>query len=123
MSQPIFVTYEAPAELQELAYQAVESAMETGRLRKGSNEVTKVIERGQAHLVVMALDVQPPEILAHIPLLCQEKDTPYTYVPKRYDLGRAAGMKVPTASVAITGTGKKSGPVDDVVKAIKKAQK
>ncbi len=123
MANPIYVTYDAPGELQELAYQAVEAALENGKLRKGSNEVTKVIERGQAQLVVMALDVTPPEILAHIPLLCQEKSTPYTYVPKRDELGRAAGLKVTTAAVAITGTGKKSGPLDEVVQAIKAATK
>lgn len=123
MAQPIYVTYQAPQELQELAYQAVEAAVNNGKLRKGSNEVTKVIERGQAQLVVMALDVTPPEILAHLPLLCNEKDTPYTYVPRKDELGRAAGLKVSTAAVAITGTGKRAGPLDEVVKAIKAATK
>ena len=94
-----------------------------GKVRKGSNEVTKLIERGQAKLVVMALDVEPPEILAHLPMLCEEKQIPYTYVPSRDELGRAAGLKVTTAAVAITDIGKKKGSLEEVIKAIEAAKK
>ena len=78
MANPLFVTYEAPSELSEKAYLAAETARDGGKVRKGSNEVTKIIERGQAKLVIMALDVEPPEILAHLPMLCEEKQIPYT---------------------------------------------
>jgi len=44
------------------------------------NEVTKSIERQLAKLIVMAEDVSPPEILFHIPLLCEEKGIPYAYL-------------------------------------------
>ena len=81
MANPLFVTYEAPSELSEKAYLAAETARDGGKIRKGSNEVTKIIERGQAKLVIMALDVEPPEILAHLPMLCEEKQIPYTDVP------------------------------------------
>ena len=107
MANPLFVTYEAPKELSEKAYLAAETARDGGKVRKGSNEVTKLIERGQAKLVVMALDVEPPEILAHLPMLCEEKQIPYTYVPSRDELGKAAGLKVTTAAIAITEIGKK----------------
>ena len=70
MANPLFVTYEAPSELSEKAYLAAETARDGGKVRKGSNEVTKIIERGQAKLVIMALDVEPPEILAHLPYQC-----------------------------------------------------
>ena len=92
-------------------------------MRKGSNEVTKLIERGQAKLVVMALDVTPPEILAHIPMLCEEKETPFTYVPNREELGKAAGLLVPTAAVAVLSAVKKKGALEEVRKAIVKARK
>ena len=35
-------------------YEAIEVAKATGKLRKGTNEVTKSIERGQAKLVAYA---------------------------------------------------------------------
>jgi len=117
------VTYEAPKELQEKAYLTVEAARDSGKVRKGSNEVTKLIERGQVKLVVMALDVTPPEILAHIPMLCEEKETPFTYVPRREELGKAAGLLVPTAAVAVLSAGKKKGVLEEVRKAITKARK
>ena len=123
MANPLFVTYEAPSELSEKAYLATETARDGGKVRKGSNEVTKLIERGQAKLVVMALDVEPPEILAHLPMLCEEKQIPYTYVPSRDELGRAAGLKGTTAAIAITEIGKKKGSLEEVIKAIEAAKK
>ncbi|MEE3208107.1 MAG: L7Ae/L30e/S12e/Gadd45 family ribosomal protein, partial [Candidatus Thermoplasmatota archaeon] len=69
MANPIYVTYEAPKELSEKAYLAIEAARDTGKIHKGANEVTKRVERSQAKLVVMALDISPPEILAHMPML------------------------------------------------------
>ena len=123
MANPLFVTYEAPTELSEKAYLATETARDGGKVRKGSNEVTKLIERGHAKLVIMALDVEPPEILAHLPMLCEEKQITYTYVPSRDELGKAAGLKVTKAAVAITEIGKKKGALEEVVKAIQVAKK
>ena len=68
MARPIYVKFETPKDVALLAYDAVEMARESpGRVSKGTNEVTKLVERGEAKMVVMAEDVQPPEILAHIP--------------------------------------------------------
>jgi large subunit ribosomal protein L7Ae len=108
MAKPIFVRFEMPKELQDKAYEIVEVARDSGKVKKGSNEVTKLIERGEAILVVMAEDVQPPEILAHIPLLCEERNIPYAYVPSKAELGNASGLEKPTAAVAVVdiGTGK-----------------
>ena len=89
----------------EKAYEAVEVAKTTGKIKKGSNEVTKFIERGQAKLVVIAKDVNPPEITMHIPLLCKEKGVPCVEVPTREELGAAAGMQIGTAAVVIVDAG------------------
>ena len=123
MANPIYVTYEAPKELSEKAYLAVEAARDTGKIHKGANEVTKRVERSQAKLVVMALDISPPEIMAHMPMLCAEKQIPYTYVPSKEELGKASGLKVPTAAVAISNIGKKKTSLEEVTKAITAAQK
>ena len=81
MARPIYVRFETPAELADKALQLVQIAHETGRIRVGTNEVTKSSERAEAKLVVMAEDVDPAEILVHIPMLCEEKRIPYVYVP------------------------------------------
>ncbi len=62
------------------------------QLKKGANETTKSLNRGVADLVVLAADTEPLEIVLHLPLLCEDKNVPYVYVPKQADLGRACGV-------------------------------
>ncbi len=106
MAKSIFVRFEMPKDLINKTYEIIEMARDSGKIRKGSNEVTKLIERNQAKFVVMAEDTTPQEILAHIPLLCEEKSIPFAYVPSRQELGSASGLDVPTASVAVIDYGK-----------------
>ncbi|MBN2368287.1 50S ribosomal protein L7ae [Candidatus Woesearchaeota archaeon] len=94
----------------EKAYEAIEVARTTGKIKKGTNEVTKTIERGNAKLVVYAKDVNPPEVIMHIPLLCKEKGIPCAEVPSKEELGAAAGLQVGTSAVAITEAGE-AGPM------------
>jgi len=86
-------------------YQIIEKARKTGKIEKGTNEVTKAIERGTAKLVVYAGDVQPKEIVQHLPLLCKEKNILCKEVDSRQKLGISVGIKVPTSSVAIIEAG------------------
>lgn len=106
MAKPMYVRFEMDKDLIDKAYQLVELSRDTGKLRKGSNEVTKLVERGTTKFVVIAEDVQPEEILAHMPLLCDEKKIPYAYVPSKQELGVACGLEKPTASIAIMDAGK-----------------
>lgn len=87
------------------AYEIVEKARKSGKIEKGTNEVTKAIERGVAKLVVAAEDVQPKEIIQHLPLLCNEKGIPFTTVDSKKNLGVAAGINVATASIAVIDAG------------------
>jgi large subunit ribosomal protein L7Ae len=119
----MYVRFELPKELADKAYQAVELVRDSGKLRKGTNEVTKVVERGDAQFVVMAEDVQPEEILAHMPLLCEEKGVPYAYVPSKQELGVAAGLGKATASAAILDPGKAKPLLDDLAAKIRLLKK
>lgn len=100
-----FVKFEIPKELADKVLEAVTIAKTTGKIRKGVNETTKAIERGIAKLVVMAQDVTPEEVLMHLPILCEEKQVPYAYVPQKMDLGKASGIDVPTSSIAVVEEG------------------
>ncbi len=91
--------------MSEKAYEAIELARKSGKITKGTNEVTKVIEKEKAKLVVVAKDVTPPEIIMHIPLLAKEKGIPCVEVPSKEELGAAAGLKRGSASVAIIEEG------------------
>ena len=123
MAKAMFVRFEMPKELSDKAYEIVEAARDTGKIRKGTNEVTKLVERGDAVLVVMAEDVQPPEILAHMPLLCEERNIPYAYVPSKAELGNAVGLEKPTASVAVLDAGKAKPLLDGFAEQVKKLKK
>jgi large subunit ribosomal protein L7Ae len=118
MSKPAFVKFETPKEISEKAYELVEVTRDDGKLRKGTNEVTKLVERGEAQFVVMAEDVTPPEILMHMPSLCEERNVPYAFVPSRAELGNACGLEKPTASVAILDAGKGKPLLEDLAKKI-----
>jgi len=87
------------------AYEIVELARKTGKIEKGTNEVTKAIERGTAKLVVIANDVEPKEIIQHIPLLCKEKGIKCETVDSKKKLGVAAGINVGAASIAVIDAG------------------
>ena len=87
------------------AYTAIEVAKATGKIKKGVNEVTKVLERGLAKLVVVASDANPKEITLHLPELGKEKDIPVVLVPSKEELGAAAGLSVSTVAVAIIDAG------------------
>jgi len=101
-------------------YEAIEVAKATGKLRKGTNEVTKAIEKGEAKLVAVAKDVSPPEITMHIPLLCEEKGIKCAEVPSKEELGAAAGIEKPTASVAIVQEGEAKALIKQIVGSGKK---
>lgn len=116
MKMPAFVNFETPKELSEKTYDAVEKARDTGKLKKGVNEATKAIERGVAKLIIMAEDVDPEEVMMHLPVLCDEKKVPYSYVPSKSELGKAAGLEVPTSTIAITQEGDSKKFIDEIAK-------
>jgi large subunit ribosomal protein L7Ae len=86
-------------------YQIIEKARRTGKIEKGTNEVTKSIERGTAKFVAYASDVEPKEIIQHIPFLCKEKGIPCQEVDNKQKLGIAVGLSVSASSVAIIEAG------------------
>jgi len=119
----MYVRFEVPKDLAEKSYEALEIAKSSGKISKGTNEVTKAIERGSAELVLIAEDVEPEEIVAHIPLLCEEKKIPYIYVPSKEELGRATGMEITAASVCIVKSGKGKELVEEIAGKVEELKK
>jgi large subunit ribosomal protein L7Ae len=111
---PVYVDFDVPQDLQEDALEALEVARDTGSVRKGTNETTKAIERGNARLVLVAEDVQPEEIVMHLPELADERDVPFVFVDAQDEVGRAAGLEVGSAAAAIVDPGEADGSVDDI---------
>ena len=118
MAKPIYVKFDTPEEIANKAEEALESAQNSGKVAKGTNEVTKFIERGNAALVVIAEDVDPAEIVAHIPVLAEEKEIPYVYLATKEKVGGAVGLTVGTASACIVDAGDAEELVNEVVEKI-----
>ncbi|MCX8190339.1 MAG: 50S ribosomal protein L7Ae [Candidatus Diapherotrites archaeon] len=95
---------------------------ESGKLRIGVNEVTKSIERGEAKLVLIAQDVEPKEIVMHIPLICDEKGITYSFVKTKKELGEKAGLNVAASSVAIAEPGSAAKELAEIIKKIQEVR-
>ncbi len=109
-----YVTFEVSEEIQNKALEAVEAARESGKIKKGSNEATKAIERGIAQLVLIGGDVEPAEIVMHLGPLCDEKKIPYLFISKQNDIGAACGLEVGSAAAAIVKSGKAKETIDTI---------
>ncbi|MHA2167711.1 MAG: ribosomal L7Ae/L30e/S12e/Gadd45 family protein [Candidatus Hodarchaeales archaeon] len=81
--------------------------------------IHQILEKGNAKLVFIALDVDPPEIVAHIPLLCKDKKIAYLYVTSKEILGNAANLGVKTASCSIVNEGEVKAKIDNLAARIK----
>ena len=118
MSKPYYVKFETPQDLVGAVYEAIRLAKQTGKVRKGTNETTKAIERGTSRLVVIAEDVEPPEVVAHLPILCDERNAAYIFVPSKQQLGVSLGIDVGSAAATILDAGEAQHIVDQVISSI-----
>jgi len=97
-------------------YSIIEKARKTGKVDKGVNEVTKAIERGVAKYVAYAKDVEPKEIVQHLPVLCKEKGIPCEEADSKQKLGIAVGIPVSASAVAVI----EAGDAEKDIQALKK---
>ena len=101
-------------------YEIIEKARKTGKVEKGTNEVTKAIERGTAKLVAYGADVDPKEIVQHLPILCKEKGIPCAEADKKEKLGIAVGLTVSCSAAAIINAGDAEKDLEGFIKGLKK---
>ena len=113
-----YVKFEVSKEVSSKALEAIRVARQGGSVRKGVNEVTKSIERNMSSLVIIAEDVEPEEVVMHLPTLCEQRKIPYVYVPTKLALGQALGINVPCTAAAIEKTAGAEGMVKEVVSKI-----
>ncbi|MEM2760820.1 MAG: 50S ribosomal protein L7Ae [Nitrososphaerales archaeon] len=123
MSRPYYVKYDTPKDLVSAIYEAVRVAKQSGKVKKGTNETTKAIERGASKLVVIAEDVEPPEVVAHLPILCEERNSAYVFVPSKQQLGQALGIDVPSAAACILDAGEAQHILEQIINSISALKK
>jgi len=116
---PQYVKYSVPEETTNKIVDFLGKVAKSGKVRAGVNEVTKMVERGQAKLVVLAEDVSPEELLYHLPVLCNEKKIPFTYFSQRKELGKVSGLGVSASCIAVVNEGQAKKELEDLTKNIK----
>ena len=116
----VHIAFETPKDIQEQVYELVKAIGKDGRgkIKKGANEVTKAARRGIASMIVMAENVNPGELLAHVPMICKEKGIPFIYVEDQGYLADSAGMTAGTrtAAVAVLDVDKEAQDIFNEVK-------
>ncbi|MFB5630391.1 MAG: 50S ribosomal protein L7Ae [Nitrosopumilaceae archaeon] len=120
MAKGYYVKFETPQDLVNPILEALRVASQSGKVRKGTNEATKAIERGISKLIVIAEDVEPPEVVAHLPIICDEQGAAYAFVPSKQELGKSLGIDVTSAAAAILDSGDAQHIVDQVIETISK---
>ncbi|HJJ22541.1 MAG TPA: 50S ribosomal protein L7Ae [Nitrosopumilus sp.] len=120
MGKAYYVKFETPADLVSPILEALRVAATSGKVKKGTNEATKAIERGSSKLIVIAEDVEPPEVVAHLPILCEEQGAAYVFVPTKQELGNSLGIEITSAAAAILDAGDAQHIVDQIISTIDK---
>ena len=115
MSKPYYVKFEVPKDLVSAIYEALRIAKDSGKIRKGTNETTKAVERGVSKLAIIAEDVEPPEVVAHLPIICEERNAAYVFVPSK----EAMGISVGSAAASIIDAGESQHILDEIVNTTK----
>ena len=83
------------------AHKLVKKAASVKRIRRGVKEVVKGLRKGESGLCILAGDIYPLDVYSFLPILLEEKNVPYIFVPSKQDLGAAACTKRPTSVVLI----------------------
>jgi H/ACA ribonucleoprotein complex subunit 2 len=82
-------------------HKLVKKAAAVKYIRRGVKEVVKGLRKGEDGLAILAGDIYPLDVISHLPVLLEEKNIPYLFVPSKQDLGAAASTKRPTSCVLI----------------------
>lgn len=104
------------------AHKLVKKAASVKHIRRGVKEVVKGLRKGEGGLAILAGDIYPLDVISHLPILLEENNIPYVFVPSKQDLGAAASTKRPTSCVLIR-TPKKDFDGKDLYDALVKEAK
>lgn len=70
-------------------------------VKRGVKEVVKALRKGEKGFCIIAGDISPIDVISHLPIMCEDRNIPYFYVPSKIDLGAAASTKRPTSCILV----------------------
>lgn len=98
----------ASKKLNKKVLKTVKKASKAKHVKRGVKEVVKALRKGEKGLIVIAGDISPPDVISHIPVLCEDSAVPFIFIPSKEDLGSAGATKRPTSCVFVVPGGGKS---------------
>ncbi|KAG2207296.1 hypothetical protein INT46_004392 [Mucor plumbeus] len=96
----------AEKKLVKKIYKTIKKASKVKHVRRGVKEVGKALRKGEKGLVIIAGDISPLDVISHMPVLCEDSNVPYVFVPSKEQLGEASSTKRPTSVTMIVFGGK-----------------
>eukprot|EP01025_Chloroclados_australasicus_P053284 TRINITY_DN6259_c0_g2_i5.p1 TRINITY_DN6259_c0_g2~~TRINITY_DN6259_c0_g2_i5.p1 ORF type:complete len:152 (+),score=15.18 TRINITY_DN6259_c0_g2_i5:66-521(+) len=91
----------------------IKKGTERKLIRRGVKEVTKCIRKKIQGIVLLAGNISPIDVLSHLPILCENNNYPYIYVPSKEDLGTAAKTKRSISAMLLLRKNPKSKEDED----------
>ncbi|KAJ7047367.1 RNA-binding protein [Mycena alexandri] len=106
----------AEKKLLKKLHKSIKKASKARQVKRGVKEVVKGIRKGEKGLLILAADINPIDIISHLPVLAEEAQIPYIFVSSKEELGNASSTKRPTSCVMICPDQKKKGkPKEEIV--------
>ena len=78
----------ANKKLTKKLHKLVKKASGVKGIRRGVKEVVKALRKNEKGLCIIAGDISPIDVIAHVPILCEEAQMPYVYVPSKEELSK-----------------------------------
>lgn len=105
-------------------------AAKTKQIKRGVKEVVKALRKNTEGICVIAANISPLDVISHLPVMCEDREVPYIFVPSKEELGAAGLTKRPTSCMMVLPKPPKGGSADDefaeeykdVAKRVKAAQ-
>lgn len=125
---PVVSPIAVPMANEKLATRAlklVRKASKARYARRGVKEVHRAIRKKEKGIMILAGNISPIDVIAHIPIVCEENGIPYIFVPAKEELGAASATKRPTSVVLVLphpNNEEYMEAYDKVLSAVKKAQ-
>ncbi|EPQ59242.1 L30e-like protein, partial [Gloeophyllum trabeum ATCC 11539] len=97
----------AQKKLLKKLHKTIKRASKQRQVKRGVKEVVKGIRKGERGLLVLAADITPIDIISHLPVLSEDAQIPYVFVPSKEELGHSSSTKRPTSCVMVCPDQKK----------------
>lgn len=56
----------------------------------------------RSSIYLKAGDISPIDVISHLPVLCEDNEVPYVFIPAKEALGKASRTKRPTSVVLVS---------------------